>query len=82
MTSLPACKLHISGRGVLAEGNFADIVVFDYEKIEDTATYGEPHQYPKGIPYVLVNGQLVIDKGEHTGASPGRIIYGPGKGHN
>jgi N-acyl-D-aspartate/D-glutamate deacylase len=79
MTSLPAGKLNITGRGLLREGNFADIVIFDYEKIEDTATYENPHQYPKGIPYVLVNGQLVVDRGEHTGAMPGRIIYGPGK---
>ncbi len=79
MTSLPAGKLHIPGRGLLAEGYFADIVIFDYDKIEDTATWENPHQYPKGIPYVLVNGTLVVDKGEHTGATPGRIIYGPGK---
>jgi len=79
MTSLPAGKLHIAGRGLLQAGNFADVVIFDYEKIEDTATYQEPYRYPKGIPYVLVNGQIVIDKGEHTGATPGRIIYGSGK---
>jgi len=79
MTSLPAGKLNIAGRGLLKEGNFADIVIFDYEKIEDMATYENPHQYPKGIPYVLVNGRLVVDKAEHTGATPGRIIYGPGK---
>jgi N-acyl-D-amino-acid deacylase len=79
MTSLPAGKLHIGGRGLLQEGNFADIVIFDLDKIEDTATYENPYQYPKGIPYVLVNGQVVIDKGEHTGATPGRIIYGGGK---
>jgi len=77
MTSLPAAKLHIEGRGLLKEGCFADVVIFDYDKIEDTATYTNPHQYPRGIPYVLVNGQVVIDNGEHTGATPGRIIYGP-----
>jgi N-acyl-D-amino-acid deacylase len=79
MTSLPATKLNLGGRGVLTEGAFADIVIFDYEHIEDTATYDAPHQYPKGIPYVLVNGQLVVDKGEHTGARPGRVMYGPGR---
>ena len=79
MTSLPAGKLRIAGRGLLKEGHFADLVIFDYQKIEDTATWENPHQYPKGIPYVLVNGQVVIDRGEHTGATPGRIIYGPGK---
>lgn len=77
MTSLPAAKLHIEGRGLLKEGCFADIVLFDLATIEDTATYEDPHRYPKGIPYVIVNGQLVIDRGEHTGARPGRIIYGP-----
>ena len=79
MTSLPATKLHLGGRGVLTEGSFADLVMFDYERIEDTATYEAPHQYPKGIPYVLVNGQLVVDNGQHTGARPGRVIYGPGR---
>jgi N-acyl-D-aspartate/D-glutamate deacylase len=79
MTSLPAAKLNLGGRGVLTEGAFADIVIFDYDRIEDTATYTAPHQYPKGIPYVLVNGQLVVDNGEHTGAWPGRVIYGPGR---
>ncbi len=77
MTSLPAAKLHIEGRGLLKEGCYADIVLFDLDTIEDTATYEDPHRYPKGIPYVIVNGQLVIDQGEHTGARPGRIIYGP-----
>ncbi len=79
MTSLPATKLHLGGRGVLTEGAFADIVIFDYERIEDTATWESPQQYPKGIPYVIVNGRLVVDRGEHTGARPGRIIYGDGK---
>ncbi len=79
MTSLPATKLHLAGRGMLTEGAFADLVLFDYDRIEDTATYESPHQYPRGIPYVLVNGQVVVDKGEHTGARPGRIIYGPGR---
>lgn len=79
MTSMPARKLQIAQRGLIAEGCFADLVVFDYDKIEDTATYNEPYRYPKGIPYVLVNGQLVIDKGEFTGATPGRVIYGPGQ---
>ncbi len=79
MTSLPAAKLHIEGRGLLKEGGYADIVLFDFDRIEDTATWDNPHQYPNGIPYVLVNGQLVIDNGEHTDARPGRIIYGPGR---
>ena len=78
MTSLPATKMHLAGRGTLTEGGFADIVIFDYDQIADTATFTAPHQYPKGIPYVIVNGQIVIDKGEHTGAKPGRALRGPG----
>jgi len=78
MTSLPATKMHLAGRGTLTEGGFADIVIFDYDHIADTATFTAPHQYPKGIPYVIVNGQIVIDKGEHTGAKPGRALRGPG----
>jgi len=63
----------------VVEGAFADLVLFDYDRIEDTATSDAPHQYPKGIPYVLVNGQVVVDNGEHTGARPGRVIYGSGR---
>jgi N-acyl-D-aspartate/D-glutamate deacylase len=83
MTSLPAGKLHLAGRGVLAEGACADLVLFDYDRIEDTATDQQPHQYPKGIPYVIVNGQLVVDGGQHTGARPGRVLRGPraSRGH-
>ena len=79
MTSLPAGRLHLEGRGTLTEGSFADVVVFDFDRIQDTATFTAPHQYPEGIPYVIVNGQLVVDKGEHTGARPGRVMYGPGR---
>jgi N-acyl-D-amino-acid deacylase len=74
MTSLPANTFHFKNRGELREGNWADIVVFDPEKIEDTATYKDPHHYPNGIPYVLVNGMVVIDKGEHTGAKAGMAL--------
>jgi N-acyl-D-aspartate/D-glutamate deacylase len=79
MTSLPAGKLHLAGRGVLAEGAFADLVLFDYDRIEDTATYQQPHQYPKGIPYVIVNGVVVVDGGQHTGARPGKVLRGSGR---
>jgi N-acyl-D-amino-acid deacylase len=74
MTSLPATRLHLAGRGIVAEGNFADLVIFDYDRIEDTATADNPHRYPKGIPYVVVNGHLVVDGGQHTGAKPGRVL--------
>jgi N-acyl-D-amino-acid deacylase len=74
MTSLPANTFHFKNRGELREGNWADIVVFDPEKIEDTATYKDPHHYPNGILYVLVNGVVVINKGEHTGAKAGMAL--------
>ncbi len=79
MTSLPAHVLGLKDRGLLREGCWADIVVLDPDKVADTATYENPKQYPKGIDYVLVNGTMVIENGEHTGARPGRVLYGPGK---
>jgi N-acyl-D-amino-acid deacylase len=74
MTSLPANTFHFKGRGELREGDWADIVVFDPETVQDTATYNDPHHYPKGIPYVFVNGIAVINKGEHTGAKAGQAL--------
>ena len=79
MTSLPAQRMGIQNRGLLKEGMFADIVVFNPETVIDKATYVEPHQFPDGIEYVMVNGQMVVEKGKHTGVLPGRIIFGPGK---
>jgi N-acyl-D-amino-acid deacylase len=78
MTSLPALNTGIRGRGLLAEGRYADIVVFDPDTVADRATFEEPHQYAVGIEQVFVNGVQVIRDGEHTGATPGRIVYGPG----
>lgn len=74
MTSMPADKLNFKDRGRLETGKDADIVIFDYDKIQDKATFTEPHQYPEGIPYVIANGEIVINSGEHTGAMPGRVI--------
>lgn len=74
MTSMPADKLGFSDRGRLEEGKAADVVIFNYDTIQDKATFTEPHQYPDGIPYVIVNGELVISNGEHTGAMPGQVI--------
>ncbi len=74
MTSMPAQKFGFSGRGVLQDGFFADIVVFDEDRVQDMATFKEPHQYPEGIDYVLVNGKLVVNRGVHTGQLPGRIL--------
>ncbi len=74
MTSLPASKLGLPGRGVLAAGAFADVVVFDPATVADRATYTEPHQFPTGIEYVVVNGTVTVDRGEHTGALAGRVL--------
>ncbi|HDD69407.1 MAG TPA: D-aminoacylase, partial [Candidatus Korarchaeota archaeon] len=74
MTSLPASKLGFKDRGIIREGMAADIVVFDPEKVIDRATYMNPHQFPEGIEYVIVNGELVVDKGRHTGKLPGEVL--------
>ncbi len=79
MTSLNADKVGMKGRGRLREGYWADITVFDEARVIDTATFERPHQYPQGIEYVVVNGVLTIDRGQHTDARAGRVIYGPGK---
>lgn len=78
MTSLPARTMKLEGRGVLKEGMWADIVVFDYAAISDEATWGSPMVTPKGIDQVIVNGVIVVDGGEHTGATPGMVLHGPG----
>jgi N-acyl-D-amino-acid deacylase len=78
MTSLPAEVLALHDRGRLAEGAFADVVVFDPAAISDRATYEQPHQYAVGVRHVLVNGVPVLLDGEHTGATPGRVVHGPG----
>jgi N-acyl-D-amino-acid deacylase len=74
MTSLPATKLGLRDRGRLEPGAVADVVVFDPATIADTATFAEPHRYPRGIPWVLVNGEPVIARGQHTGSRPGRVL--------
>ena len=79
MTSWPATRMRIASRGLIKEGLWADVVIFDYDKIQDRATYDQPLLSPVGIDYVLVNGQVVIEQGKHTGARPGKVIYGPGQ---
>ena len=79
MTSLPAQTLRLKDRGLLKEGYWADVVIFDPATVSDPATYENPQQYAKGVPFVLVNGAVVIESGNHTGARPGKVIYGPGK---
>jgi len=79
MTSLPAQVLRLPDRGLLRQGYWADVVVFDPDRVADRATFERPKQYPTGIDHVLVNGALVIDQGDHTGVRPGRVLYGAGK---
>jgi N-acyl-D-amino-acid deacylase len=74
MTSVPARRFGLQKRGVVRAENIADLVIFDPDKIIDKATWKEPHQYPAGVEYVLVNGEIVIDKGSHTGKLPGKIL--------
>jgi N-acyl-D-amino-acid deacylase len=78
LTKLPATNLQIRERGELTEGYFADIVIFDPQTIQDHATYEQPHQYATGVIHVLVNGVQVLENGEHTGATPGQVVRGPG----
>jgi N-acyl-D-aspartate/D-glutamate deacylase len=79
MTSANAAKVHQYDRGLLRPGMAADVTVFNADTIIDNATYERPHQYATGIEYVIVNGKVVLEKGRHTGARPGAILYGPGK---
>lgn len=79
LTSLPASNLGVTKRGALQEGFYADIVVFDSDKIIDKATFEMPHQYALGVEHVFVNGQHVIREGEHTGATPGRVVFHSGQ---
>ena len=78
LTSFPAQNLKIKRRGLLVPGYYADLVVFDPEKVKDIATFEHPHQYAEGVLHVWVNGQQVLKDGEHTGAMPGRFVRGPG----
>jgi N-acyl-D-amino-acid deacylase len=79
LSALPATNLGLDHRGSVREGYFADVVVFDPATIADRATYAKPQQYAVGVRHVLVNGVPVLKDGEHTGAKPGRALWGPGK---
>ena len=78
LTSLPATNLKIQKRGWLRPGYYADVVVFDPAKVQDHATFEKPQQFSTGVVHVFVNGTLVLKDGEHTGATPGRVVRGPG----
>jgi N-acyl-D-amino-acid deacylase len=79
MTGFPAANLKLDRRGLLRADHFADVTVFDPATIRDHATYAEPHQYATGVAHVLVNGTPVLRDGEHTGARPGRVVFGPAR---
>jgi len=79
LSGLPAANLGLDHRGLLQEGMFADVVVFDPATVGDRATFEKPHQYAVGMKHVFVNGAQVLKDGEHTGAKPGKAIWGPGK---
>jgi N-acyl-D-aspartate/D-glutamate deacylase len=70
--------MRLFDRGALREGLWADLTVFDFDRIQDNATYDNPVAVPTGIDYVLVNGEVVIDEGKHTGTKPGKVLRGSG----
>ena len=76
MTSLPAQKFQLSGRGLLKEGMAADILIFDENEVKDMSTFDKPHQYSKGFQYVIVNGKLTVENGVHTGMRNGAVLMG------
>ena len=78
LSKLPATNLKLQKRGELKVGNYADIVIFDPATVQDHATFNKPHQYATGVLHVFVNGVQVLKDGEHTGATPGRFVKGPG----
>jgi N-acyl-D-aspartate/D-glutamate deacylase len=79
MTSLNADKIGLKDRGRLKEGHWADVAVFNPATVTDKATFENPHQFPVGIEYVIVNGTVTVERGRHTGALAGRVLYGRGK---
>ena len=79
MTSWPATRMRLANRGLLKEGQWADVTIFDLDALQDKATYDDPMAFPTGIEYVLVNGVVTIDHDRHTGAKAGKVLYGPGK---
>ena len=78
MTGMPAKRVGLQDRGLLREGMFADIAIFNPQTVIDRATFEAPNQYPEGVVYVIVNGQLSVDQGKRTAALAGRPLRGPG----
>ena len=79
MTGWPATRMRLDDRGFIREGLWADVTIFDYDRIADRATYDKPTESPEGIDYVIVNGKITIDHGQHTGVRAGRVLLGAGK---
>ena len=78
MTSWPATRMRLANRGMIKEGNWADVTIFDYDKIQDRATYEQPQLSALGIECVLVNGVVAFERGKHTGVRSGKVLRGPG----
>ena len=78
MTSLAARQLHFVDRGEVREGAFADLLLFDLNKIKDSSTFEDPHHLAEGMSYVIVNGKVVLQNGQYTGEKPGKVIVGFG----
>ncbi|HEY4129842.1 MAG TPA: amidohydrolase family protein [Gemmatimonadaceae bacterium] len=78
MTGWPATRMRLANRGTIGVGNWADVTIFDYDALQDRATYEKPMEFPSGIEWVLVNGVVTIDHGKHTGAKAGKVLWGPG----
>jgi N-acyl-D-aspartate/D-glutamate deacylase len=79
MTSWPATRFRLPNRGSIVAGNWADVTIFNLETLHDQATYQNPTKTPTGIEYVIVNGAVTIDRGQHTNAKAGHVLYGPGR---
>jgi len=78
MTGWPATRMRLANRGTIDVGNWADVTIFDYEQLQDRATYEQPMLFPTGIEWVIVNGVVTMDHGKHTGARAGQVLWGPG----
>ena len=78
MTGWPATRMRLANRGTIVVGNWADVTIFDYDALDDRATFENPMAFPTGIDWVLVNGVVAIERGRHTGARSGRVLWGPG----
>ena len=78
MTGWPATRMRLANRGTITVGNWADVTIFDYDALQDRATYEKPMEFPTGIEWVLVNGVITMDHGKHTGAKAGQALRGPG----